>query len=202
MQDERRHAAAAERNCEPILGVLRRVLPPAGLLLEVASGTGQHAAHFAAALPELVWQPSERDPELLASIAAWTRGLPNVLPPLALDVTVERWPIAAPLDAIFNANMIHIAPWPVCLGLLRGAARQLKAGGVLVMYGPYRIGGRHTADSNQAFDGRLRDSDPSWGVRDLEAVCEAAAAHQLGLEQRFEMPANNQTLVFRSTRSP
>ena len=199
MLDERRHAAAAERNREPILGVLRRVLPQTGKVLEVASGTGQHAAYFAAALPDLAWQPSERDPELLGSIAAWTRELGNVAPPLALDVTSDPWPVAAAsgIDAIFNANMIHIAPWPVCLALLRGAARHLRPGGLLVMYGPYRIDGRHTADSNEAFDRRLRDSDPSWGVRDLEAVCEAAAAHALAFTQRFEMPANNQTIVFR-----
>jgi SAM-dependent methyltransferase len=198
MPDERRHAAAAERNREPILEVLRRVLPRSGLVLEVASGTGQHAAHFGAALPELVWQPSEHDPAMLPSIAAWTRELANVRPPIALDVSAEPWPVTGPLDAVFNANMIHIAPWPVCLALLRGAARHLTPGGALVLYGPYRIGGRHTADSNDAFDRRLRDTDPSWGVRDLEAVCEAAAVHGLSLEQRFEMPANNQTLLFRS----
>jgi SAM-dependent methyltransferase len=202
MPDERRHAAAAERNREPILQVLRRVLPEAGLVLEVASGTGQHAAHFAAALPGLSWQPSERDPDLLGSIAAWTRELGNVRPPIALDVSADPWPVAEALDAVFNANMIHIAPWPVCLALLRGAARHLVPGGALVMYGPYRIGGRHTAESNEAFDHRLRDSDPSWGVRDLEAVCEAAAAQGLSFEQRFEMPANNQTLVFRKTAKP
>jgi SAM-dependent methyltransferase len=202
MTDERRHAAAAERNREPILDVLRRVLPRSGLVLEVASGTGQHTAHFAAALPELQWQPSERDPEMLGSIAAWTRDLGNVRPPILLDVTAESWSVAGALDAVFNANMIHIAPWPVCLALLRGAALHLTPGGVLVMYGPYRIGGRHTADSNDAFDRRLRDTDPSWGVRDLEAVCEAAAAEGLSLVQRFEMPANNQTLLFRRLAKP
>jgi hypothetical protein len=196
MLDERRHAGAAERNREPILRVLRDVLPERGLVLEVASGTGQHVAHFAAALPLLTFQPSELDRALHASIAAWTRGLPNVLPPLAIDAASDAWPVA-PLAAIFNANMIHIAPWQVCQGLLRGAGRHLGAHGVLVMYGPYRIGGQHTAESNAAFDQRLRDSDPCWGVRDLEAVREAASEQGLALEQRFQMPANNQALVFR-----
>jgi hypothetical protein len=196
MVDERRHAAPAERNREPILNVLRIVLPERGLLLEVASGTGQHVAHFAAALPALTFQPSEFDPNLHASIAAWTHGLANVRPPIGLDVTAEPWPVPA-LVAVFNANMIHIAPWDACLGLMRGAAGALDPGGVLVMYGPYRIGGRHTADSNAAFDQRLRGEDARWGVRDFEAVCDAAAERGLQFERRFEMPANNQTLVFR-----
>jgi SAM-dependent methyltransferase len=192
----RRHAPAAERNREPILAVLRRVLPRHGSVLEVASGTGQHVAHFAAALPDLVWQPSERDPESLPSIVAWSRGLPNVLPPIVLDVTAEPWPIGT-CDALFNANTIHIAPWDAGLALLRGAGRHLRPGGVLVLYGPYRIGGAHTAPSNDAFDADLRRRDPAWGVRDLEAVLDAAAAQGLRLVERVAMPANNQTLVLR-----
>lgn len=192
----RNFAAAAERNREPILTVLRDALPARGLVFEVASGTGQHVAHFAAALPGLTFQPSDARPEHLDSIAAWSEGLSNVRPPIVLDTTVDPWPIAA-ADAIFNANMIHIAPWAVCEGLLRGAGRILPAGGLLAMYGPYRIGGAHTAESNAAFDRRLRDTDPAWGVRDLEAVCELAARHALVLERRVEMPANNQTLLFR-----
>lgn len=194
--DERRHAPAAERNREPILAVLREVLPAQGLVLEIASGTGQHVAHFAAALPGLTFQPSEPQTAMHASIAAWTRDLPNVRPPLALDVTRAPWPVEA-VDAIFNANMIHIAPFEACLALLDGAARHLRPGGVLVMYGPYRIDGRHTADSNAAFDRRLRDEDPSWGVRDLELVCTHAADAELSFERRVQMPANNQILVFR-----
>jgi SAM-dependent methyltransferase len=194
--DRRRHAPAAARNREPILAVLRSVLPARGLVLELASGTGQHVAHFAAALPALRWQPSEHDPELHDSIAAWTRGLPNVLAPITLDATSEPWPVGV-CDAVWNANLLHIAPWEVCLGVLRGAGRHLVPGGLLALYGPYRIGGAHTADSNAAFDRQLRQTDPRWGVRDLEAVCEAARPHGLTLEQRVAMPANNQTLVFR-----
>jgi SAM-dependent methyltransferase len=198
--DERRFAAPAERNREPILAVLRRVLPARGTLLEIASGTGQHVAHFAQALPAWTFQPSARELEMHASIAAWCAGLPNVLPPLLLDVTQEPWPIAR-CDALFNANMIHIAPWPVCEALLRGAARCLPPGGPLVLYGPFRIAGAHTAESNAAFDARLRAEDPSWGVRDLEAVCEVAAAHGLVLRERVAMPANNQTLIFAHAES-
>ena len=194
--DFRRHAPAAERNRGPILEVLCSVLPGSGLVLEVASGTGQHVAHFAAALPALVWQPSEIDPQMHASIAAWTIGLPNVRAPIALDATSAPWPVPA-LDVVYNANLIHIAPWKVCLGLLRGAGRHLEPGGLLVLYGPYCIGGQHTADSNAAFDRQLRDSDVRWGVRDLETVCDAAGRHGLRLEQRIAMPANNQTLILR-----
>ena len=192
----RQNASATERNRGAILEVLCSVLPGSGLVLEVASGTGQHVAHFAAALPALVWQPSEIDPQLHASIAAWTVGLPNVRPPIALDATSAPWPVAA-LDAVCNANMIHIAPWEVCLGLLGGAGRHLLPGGVLVLYGPYRIGGQHTADSNSAFDRELRNRDLRWGVRDLEDIYDAAERDGLRLERRIAMPANNQTLIFR-----
>jgi SAM-dependent methyltransferase len=196
--DRRRHAPAAERNRQPILEVLARVLPERGEILEIASGTGQHAAYFAAALPSLVWQPSERDADAFASIAGWSESekLQNVRPPLRIDVTEEPWPVGQ-FAGIFNANMIHIAPWAVGPALLRGAGRHLVAGGVLVMYGPYRIGGQHTAPSNAAFDLDLRARDPAWGVRDLEAVVEVAGEHGLALVERVAMPANNQTLVFR-----
>lgn len=175
------------------------MLPERGEILEIASGTGQHAAYFAAALPSLVWQPSERDADAFPSIAAWATSekLDNVRAPLRIDVTEEPWPVAR-VGGIFNANLIHIAPWPVCLALLRGAERHLEPGGVLVMYGPYRIGGQHTAPSNVAFDLDLRERDPAWGVRDLEAVVEAARTHGLDFVERVPMPANNQTLVFRS----
>lgn len=194
--DARRDAPATDRNREPILAVLRRVLPASGLVLEIASGTGQHAAHFAAALPGVIWQPSEVDPDLLASITAWTVERENVRPAIALDATAETWPVGG-VAAVFNANLIHIAPWPVCLGMLAGAARHLEPGGPLVLYGPFRIDGRQTAASNAAFDRQLRDTDPRWGVRDLEAVCAAASDHGLVLEERVPMPANNQTVVFR-----
>jgi len=193
--DPRRHAPAAARNREPILEVLSRVLPVRGVVLEVASGSGEHAAFFGAALPGVVWQPSERDAETFDSIVAWTESLPNVRAPLLLDAAQEPWPVAR-VDAVFSANLIHIAPWEACLGLLRGAGRHLAPGGVLVLYGPYTLGGRHTAPSNAAFDDDLRRRDPSWGVRDLDVVAEAARAQGLGLRERVPMPANNQTLVF------
>lgn len=192
----RRHAPAAERNREPILQVLARVLPPAGTVLEVASGTGQHAAHFAAALRGLVWQPSEADAALLESIAAWTDGLTNVRRPLRLDVSSAHWPVET-VDAIFNANMVHIAPWAVAEALVRGAARHLPGGGLLILYGPFRIGGAHTAPSNAAFDRDLRARDPTWGVRDLEAVVAEAGARGFALDEVVAMPANNQTVILR-----
>ena len=196
--DRRRHAPAAERNRQPSLEVLARVLPLSGEILEIASGTGQHAAYFAAALPWLVWQPSERDADAFPSIAAWAAAekLENVRPPLRIDVTEEPWPVAS-VAGIFSANLIHIAHWDVCLALLRGTERHLVTGGALVMYGPYRIGGQHTAPSNAAFDLDLRSRNAAWGVRDLEAVVEAARGHGLELRERVAMPANNQTLVFR-----
>lgn len=199
MRDDRLHAPAAERNREPILRVLTRVLPATGTLLEVASGTGQHAACFAAALPDLTWQPSEIDGTMSASIVAWTQDLPNVRPPIRLDVCAASWPVG-PLDAIYSANMIHITPWEACLGLLAGAGRHLRPGGVLVLYGPYRLGGAHTAPSNAAFDADLRARDPRWGVRDFEAVDAAARAQDLTFAERVEMPANNQIVIWR--RSP
>lgn len=198
--DRRRHAPAAERNREPILGVLRRVLPTRGTVLEIASGSGQHVAHFAAALPELTFQPTDRSDQDFASITAWCAdaGLRNVRAPVVLDVTSDPWPAAIGIvDAIFNANMIHIAPWEACLGLLRGAGAHLAHDGVLVTYGPYRIAGQHTAPSNEAFDCDLRARDPSWGVRDLEEVAQVAERHGLVVAERVAMPANNFTIVFR-----
>ncbi|MDD9932845.1 MAG: DUF938 domain-containing protein [Myxococcales bacterium] len=196
MTDGRVTWPAAERNKDPILEVLREVLPERGTLLEVASGTGQHAAHFAGHLRGLTWQPSDAERGHHASIAAWTAGLPNVLPPIALDVTRADWEVSV-LDAVYNANMIHIAPWEVCLGLMRGVGTHLRAGGVMALYGPFRIGGEHTAPSNADFDQSLRGRDPSWGVRDLEAVSEIAAGHGLSFERRVQMPANNQLVVYR-----
>lgn len=192
-------APAAERNAEPIRAVLARALPPAGLVLEVASGTGQHAVHMARAFPQLTWQPSDPDPLARASIAAWREeaGLDNLLPALALDAAAEDWPIAA-ADAVVCINMIHIAPWATALGLLRGAARLLPAGGLLYLYGPYRFAGQFTAPSNAAFDASLRARDPAWGVRDLdEEIAPAAAAAGFELAELVAMPANNHSLLFR-----
>ncbi|MEM5340840.1 DUF938 domain-containing protein [Paraburkholderia azotifigens] len=193
----RQHAPAAERNREPILAVLERVLPATGTVLEIASGTGQHAIHFAAALPQLTWQPSDPGEDARASIAAWTAhsGLANVRAPLALDVRDASWGLDA-ADAIVCINMIHISPWESARALTGGAGRLLKAGGVLFLYGPYRRGGAHTAPSNAAFDAQLRSRDPAWGVRDMEDVVALADAAGFDLDETVEMPANNFSLVF------
>lgn len=191
---------APPRNRAAILAVLQRVLPRAGVVLEVASGSGQHAAWFARSLPALTWLPSDIDPDGRASVRAWTavERLANVRPPIALDVTdPAAWPDAA--DAVFCANMVHIAPWACCLGLLDGAARLLSPGQPLVTYGPYRFAGRFTADSNARFDASLKARDPSWGVRDVEDIEREANARGLVLEETVEMPANNHTLVWRRT---
>lgn len=196
--DARETAPAAERNRQPILDVLVRVLPPRGLVLEVGSGTGQHVVHFARALPGLDFQPTEMDLARHASIHAWlaAEALPNVRPPLALDLTQHPWPVAA-ADAVVCINVIHIAPWPVTLALMAGAGAILPAGGVLVTYGPYLRGGQHTAPSNQAFDTSLRARNPLWGVRDIDQVADAARHAGLHLDEAVPMPANNFTLVWR-----
>jgi hypothetical protein len=198
MSDARRHAPAAARNREPILAVLRRVLPDAGLVLEIASGSGEHAVYFGRALPHLEFQPSDPDPESRASIDAWREhsGLANVRPAVALDATADSWPVDDPA-AVLCCNMIHIAPWDAALGLLRGAAARLAPGQPLVLYGPYRRGGAHTSASNEQFDESLRTRDPSWGVRDLDEVEREARERGLELDEIVEMPANNLTLVFR-----
>jgi SAM-dependent methyltransferase len=186
------------RNRQPILDVLRRVLPPQGLVLEVASGSGEHAAYFAKELPLLSWQPTDPDAEALASIAAHraAAGAANLLPPLQLDVTAQPWPVAH-ADAILCNNMIHIAPWAACEGLIAGAARLLPAGGILYLYGPYKIDGRHTAPSNQAFDDDLRARNPLWGIRHLAEVVALATHHGFALAETAPMPANNLSVIFR-----
>lgn len=194
--DPRRTAPAAARNRDPILAVLHRVLPPRGLVLEVASGTGEHCAWFAAALPGLEWQPSDPDPANRSSIDAWCAGLPNVCAALALDATAPAWP-GVRADAVLCINMIHIAPQEATTGLLRGAARVLPVGGPLVLYGPYRRAGVVTAPSNEAFDAALRAQDPRWGLRPLEDVAAEAARAGFGAPEVTEMPANNLTVVFR-----
>ncbi|WP_286159004.1 DUF938 domain-containing protein [Methylobacterium sp. Leaf456] len=196
--DEALFAPAAARNGAAILDVLRAVLPPGGTVLEVASGTGEHAVRFAAALPTLRWQPSDPDRRALGSIAAHARlaGLPNLLAPLELDAGATDWSVTR-AEAVLCVNMIHIAPWAATEGLLAGAGRLLPEGGPLVLYGPFRIGGAHTAESNARFDADLRMRDPEWGVRDLEAVLAAAAGHGLGLAEQIAMPANNLSLVLR-----
>lgn len=189
---------APERNKAPILEVLARVLPPQARVLEIASGSGQHVVHFAQHLPGLRFLPSELDSQNLASVRAWVSeaALPNVEEPLQLDVCAADYGVGE-LEAIFNANLIHIAPWACAEGLFEGARRHLLPGGVLVLYGPFHIGGLPTSDSNATFDSSLRERDARWGVRDLEAVTELALRAGLQLEERVVMPANNQLLVFR-----
>jgi hypothetical protein len=199
--DPRRSAPAALRNRDAILAALRPHLPAApALVLEVASGTGEHVVHFAAALPPLLFQPSDADAAARASIDAWaTRcALPNVRPAVALDAAAppDAWPIRQ-ADAVLCINLLHIAPWEVTLGLLRGAGALLPAGGPLMLYGPFRRGGSHNAPSNAAFDAALRAENPRWGVRDEEAVTEAAGEAGLCLAAVEAMPANNRLLVFR-----
>jgi hypothetical protein len=199
VNDPRRHSAAAERNKAPILEILRRILPPRGFVLEIASGTGQHVAHFAPALPRLEWQPSEVDPDLRASIRSWTLGLENVREPLALDVHARPWPIER-ADAVVCCNMIHITPWDTTLALFEGA--RLLAAKTMFLYGPYRRDGDHTSPSNAAFDADLRARDARWGVRDMEAVADVAAVNGFVLEEVVAMPANNFSLVMRDTFVP
>jgi SAM-dependent methyltransferase len=189
---------AAARNREPILAVLRRVLPERGVVLEIASGSGEHAVHFAAALPQLTWQPTDPDSEARESIAAYRAAaqLPNLMPPLPLDSTSPTWPVTQ-ADAIVAINMIHIAPWAAAEGLIAGAERLLPTGGVLYLYGPFREHGQHTAPSNAAFDESLRARNREWGVRDLDEVAALAGQHGLALEQRVTMPSNNLSVVFR-----
>ncbi|MGA2892486.1 MAG: DUF938 domain-containing protein [Xanthobacteraceae bacterium] len=196
--DPRLYRPHVARNRDPILAVLSRVLPARGLVLEVASGSGEHAAYFAQALPSLSWQPTDPDAEALASIAAHRAagGAPNLLPPLRLDVTSDRWPLER-ADAVLCSNMIHISPWAACEGLIAGAARILPLGGILYLYGPYKIDGRQTAPSNEAFDLDLRARNPLWGIRDLADVEDLAKRHGLTLAETVPMPANNLSVIFR-----
>ncbi|KPK06226.1 MAG: SAM-dependent methyltransferase [Betaproteobacteria bacterium SG8_39] len=191
---------AVQRNRGAILEVLRRELPAAGRVLEIASGSGEHVVFFARALPNLTWQPSDPDRAALDSIRAWIahERPANVLAPRVLDVARARWAYALDkVDAVFCANMIHIAPWEACLGLLYGCEALLPPGGPLVLYGPFMRGGVHTAASNAAFDEALRRQDPRWGVRDLDDVVREAALHGFHLAEVVEMPANNLSVVLR-----
>lgn len=194
----KRHYPATARNRQAILDVLRPRLPDNGVVLEVASGSGEHVAHFAAALPHLTFQPSDPSAAARASIDDWAgaSGLANIRPAVALDAEAPAWPIERAAAVLCN-NMIHIAPWSAAVGLIAGAARVLPTDGPLYLYGPYRRAGRHTAPSNDAFDRDLRERNPAWGVRDLEAVTELAAAHGFEAPEVIDMPANNLSLVFR-----
>ncbi len=197
--DPRLYLPHIVRNRDPIFEVLRRVLPAQGLVLELASGSGEQAVYFAQRLPALRWQPSDIEPRSLASIAAHQAdaNLANLLPPLLLDATAEPWPVER-ADALVCINMIHIAPWRVSEGLMAGARRTLAAGGVIYLYGPYKIDGRHTAPSNVEFDQSLRARNPEWGIRDLADVTALAARHGFALAETVPMPANNLSVVFRS----
>jgi SAM-dependent methyltransferase len=193
---EKLQSAAAERNRGPILAALQRLLPARGVALEIASGTGQHAAHFAAALAGWQWQPSDLDRAAVASIDAWCDGVANVRPALELDVMEPAWSVVpASLDAIFCANLLHIAPWPTCAALLQGAARYLAPQGMLLLYGPFQVDGEPTAPSNIAFDADLRARNPAWGLRRLAEVEQQAEAAGFALRERVAMPANNLLLV-------
>lgn len=194
---------AFERNAPSIVEVLKRVVPPSGLVLEIASGSGEHAVHFARAMPTLDWQPSDPDEAARRSIVAhaFASGLSNLRSPMALDAARQPWPVAK-ADAIVAINMIHIAPWDATIGLMAGAGATLPAGGILYLYGPFRENDAHTAPSNAAFDESLRMRNPSWGVRDIEAVAAAADRHGFRLSERVAMPANNLSLIFRKLDCP
>lgn len=198
----KRHAPAAGRNSAPIADVLERELPAIGTVLEVASGTGEHALFFARRFPHLQWQPSDPDPGALASIAAWREeeGPHNLLPPQALDAATAGWSVTQ-ADAIVCINMVHISPWTATEGLFTGAAALLPHGAPLVLYGPFIEADVETAESNRAFDASLRSRDPAWGLRDRAAL--DALAQQAGFDEtaRYPMPANNLTLVYRRCRT-
>jgi hypothetical protein len=194
-------APAAERNRQPILDVLRRVLPPNGVVLEVASGTGQHAMFFSEHLPALRWQPTDASLESLASIGAWVQetACENLLAPLELDVRWPQWPVTT-ANALVCINMIHVSPWETTEALFRGASALLAGGSPLITYGPYRLHGEHTAPSNAAFDQSLRSRNAQWGVRDIDDLRELGGRTGFALEERVGMPANNMTLVWKRSR--
>ncbi len=203
--DARRYAPATERNREPILEVLLRVLPMEGNILEIASGTGEHSVFFASRLAHRQWYPSEPESELRDSIIAWQSQYKNdnLYPPLNINAAAEYWGVEDKdinINAIVNINMIHISPWETCLGLMAGAKRILPVGGILYLYGPYKQDGKHTAPSNEAFDHYLRSRNPQWGVRNLEDVISLAQDHSLVLQEIVKMPANNLSVVFKKRR--
>lgn len=210
----RQFAPATQRNREPILDVLLQILPLTGTILEISSGTGEHAVFFAPRLYPRLWIPSDPNPTARASIAAWRTDCPvdTLYPPIALDVHDPVWSVEqelpealqgidfvrSPITAIVNINMIHIAPWSACLALMAGAERILPTGGILYLYGPFKQGGNHTAASNVAFDANLQAQNPDWGVRNLEDVVAVAQTHRLSLIKTYTMPANNLSVVFQA----
>jgi len=198
--DQRMVSPAVARNSAPILAVLKRVLPAQGVVLEIGCGTGEHAVHFAGAMPSLTWLPSDPDAGSRASTASWIKftGLSNVLPPLDIDVCEKTWGVeqTAPFDAIVSLNMVHISPWAASLGLFGGAGRLLRGGGLLFLYGPFMRDGVHNAPSNAAFDASLKARNPSWGLRDTADLERLGESCGLSLHETIEMPANNMSLVF------
>lgn len=198
-----RQAPAAERNRAPLWTVLAPRLPATGDVLEIASGTGEHAAWFAAERPGLVWQPSDGDPDALDAIAARVTlaALDNPRPPLRLDVHDRPWRVA-PVDAVLCVNLLHVAPWSAAEALLAGAAEVLRAGSGLFVYGPFKKAGKHTAESNARFDEVLRARDPSYGIRDLDDIAALARSSGLRHAETVDMPANNLTLVFERPPGP
>jgi Protein of unknown function (DUF938) len=199
--EAKRFAPATQRNRDPIVSVLRDVLPPAGQVVEIASGTGEHIVHFAAYFPNLTWQPTDFDPAGVESIAAWAAEsrLPNIAPPLLLDAAADAWPVQG-ADAIVCINMVHISPWEATEGLFAGAARLLPLGMPLYLYGPFLEAGVATAPSNESFDASLRLANADWGLRQVEDVANVARKAGFGLEARVEMPANNLSLIFRAAQ--
>lgn len=199
-EDARLHAPATQRNRQPILDVLLRVLPARGTVLELASGTGEHAVWFAHNLRPLIWQPSDPDPQMRRSIESHARAadVGNIRPAIEIDVTEGPWPIGT-VDAAVCINMLHISPWQATEGLFAGLQEHLAEGAPVVIYGPFKRGGAHTAESNERFDLSLIARNPEWGIRDVEAVTEVADANGFTLEETVEMPANNLILVFRRT---
>jgi hypothetical protein len=204
--DLRRYAPATERNREPILAILRQVLPPTGTILEISSGTGEHGVFMAPQLAPRHWLPSDPNPDARSSIAAWQQSTPcdNIYSPIDLDASSSHWLVESgdlpnydPIVAVVNINMIHIAPRSAYLGLFAGASRILPIDGILYLYGPFKQGGVHTAPSNAAFDESLRSQNPQWGVRDLEEITAVAHSHNLELQQVYPMPANNLSVVFK-----
>jgi hypothetical protein len=199
--DLRRYAPATERNREPILAILRQVLPATGTILEISSGTGEHCVFMAPQLAPRHWLPSDPNPDARSSIGAWQQSAPcdNIYPPIDLDASSSEWLVSSkePITAIVNINMIHIAPRSAYLGLFAGASRILPIGGILYLYGPFKQAGVHTAPSNAAFDESLRSQNPEWGVRDLEEITVVAHSHNLELQQVYPMPANNLSVVFK-----
>jgi Protein of unknown function (DUF938) len=196
--EARKVAPAAARNRDAICGVLDRILPDNGYVLEIASGSGEHIVHFAARWPHLIWQPSDPEPGARGSIDAWAAdaSLGNLSAAIDVDVMDDDWPVGQ-VDAILCINMVHIAPWAATRGLMKGAGRLLPASGLLYLYGPFREADVPLAESNVAFDASLRSRDPAWGLRDMESVIATASDHGLSFVQRIAMPANNVSLIFR-----